>query len=129
MALPGRVMLGNPFASSPGPIALDVPTLVAALGYTFKLERPPLLPHRTWPQRWFRRHRRSWLGERGFCGCGSPSWRRNWEHVVPFFAFPESVRRIIYTTNQIEALNSNCAGQYERADTADRGHGRKSPHR
>lgn len=34
------------------------------------------------------------------------SWRRNWEHVVPFFAFSESVRRIIYTTNQIEALNS-----------------------
>jgi putative transposase len=34
------------------------------------------------------------------------SWRRNWEHVVPFFAFPESVRRIIYTTNAIEALNS-----------------------
>jgi putative transposase len=34
------------------------------------------------------------------------SWRRNWEHVVPFFAFPEAVRRIIYTTNAIEALNS-----------------------
>jgi len=34
------------------------------------------------------------------------SWRRNWNQVVPFFAFPESVRRIIYTTNQIEALNS-----------------------
>ncbi len=33
------------------------------------------------------------------------SWRRNWQHVVPFFAFPESVRRIIYTTNAIEALN------------------------
>jgi putative transposase len=36
----------------------------------------------------------------------SQSWRRNWEHVVPFFAFPEGVRRIIYTTNAIEALNS-----------------------
>ena len=34
------------------------------------------------------------------------SWRRNWQHVVPFFAFPESVRRMIYTTNAIEALNS-----------------------
>ena len=34
------------------------------------------------------------------------SWRRNWQHVVPFFAFHESVRRIIYTTNAIEALNS-----------------------
>lgn len=34
------------------------------------------------------------------------SWRRNWDHVVPFFAFPENVRRIIYTTNAIEALNA-----------------------
>lgn len=34
------------------------------------------------------------------------SWRRAWAEVVPFFAFPEEVRRIVYTTNQIEALNS-----------------------
>ena len=34
------------------------------------------------------------------------SWRRNWSNVVPFFAYPESVRRIIYTTNAIEALNA-----------------------
>lgn len=34
------------------------------------------------------------------------SWRRNWEHVIPFFAFPEAVRKMIYTTNAIEALNS-----------------------
>ena len=34
------------------------------------------------------------------------SWRRVWSEVVPFFAFPEAVRRIIYTTNAIEALNS-----------------------
>jgi putative transposase len=34
------------------------------------------------------------------------SWRRNWNLVIPFFAFPEAVRRIIYTTNAIEALNS-----------------------
>jgi putative transposase len=34
------------------------------------------------------------------------SWRRNWEHVIPFFAFPPEVRRIIYTTNAIESLNS-----------------------
>lgn len=34
------------------------------------------------------------------------SWRRAWSEVVPFFAFPEEVRRIVYTTNQIEALNS-----------------------
>ncbi len=34
------------------------------------------------------------------------AWRRNWEQVIPFFAFPEAVRRIIYTTNAIEALNA-----------------------
>jgi putative transposase len=34
-----------------------------------------------------------------------PLWRRNWEHVIPFFAFPEEIRRIIYTTNAIESLN------------------------
>lgn len=34
------------------------------------------------------------------------SWRRAWNEVVPFFAFPDAVRRIIYTTNAIEALNS-----------------------
>jgi putative transposase len=34
------------------------------------------------------------------------SWRRHWEHVIPFFAFPAAVRRIIYTTNAIEALNA-----------------------
>jgi len=34
------------------------------------------------------------------------SWRRNREHVIPFFAFPEAVRRMIYTTNAIESLNA-----------------------
>ncbi len=34
------------------------------------------------------------------------SWRRAWGEVIPFFAFPDEVRRIIYTTNAIEALNS-----------------------
>ena len=34
------------------------------------------------------------------------SWRRHWTAVIPFFAFPEEVRRIIYTTNAIEALNA-----------------------
>lgn len=34
------------------------------------------------------------------------SWRRNWEQVIPFFAYPADVRRILYTTNAIEALNS-----------------------
>jgi putative transposase len=34
------------------------------------------------------------------------SWRRHWSAVIPFFAFPADVRRIIYTTNIIEALNA-----------------------
>ena len=33
------------------------------------------------------------------------SWRRHWEQVISFFAYPEAVRKIIYTTNAIESLN------------------------
>lgn len=33
-------------------------------------------------------------------------WRRNWAHVIPFFAYPPQVRKMIYTTNAIESLNS-----------------------
>ena len=33
------------------------------------------------------------------------SWRTSWERVCPFFAFPPDIRRAIYTTNAIEALN------------------------
>ncbi len=36
----------------------------------------------------------------------APCWRRVWENVIPFFAFPDAVRKIIYTTNAIEAMNS-----------------------
>jgi putative transposase len=34
------------------------------------------------------------------------SWRRAWVEVIPFYAFPGEVRRILYTTNAIEALNA-----------------------
>jgi putative transposase len=34
------------------------------------------------------------------------SWRRAWPEVIPFYAFPADVRRILYTTNSIEALNA-----------------------
>ena len=34
------------------------------------------------------------------------SWRRAWAEVIPFYAFAGDVRRILYTTNAIEALNS-----------------------
>ena len=32
-------------------------------------------------------------------------WRRNWERVIPFFAFPADIRKVIYTTNAVESLN------------------------
>ena len=35
----------------------------------------------------------------------SRSWRSNWPRVIPFFAHPEEIRRVIYTTNAIESLN------------------------
>ena len=34
------------------------------------------------------------------------SWRRHWTEVIPFYAFPADLRRIVYTTNAIEALNA-----------------------
>ena len=34
------------------------------------------------------------------------SWRRAWSKVIPFFAFPPAVRRVIYTTNSIESVNA-----------------------
>jgi putative transposase len=34
------------------------------------------------------------------------AWRTHWERVRPFFAFPHEVRKLIYTTNAIESLNS-----------------------
>jgi putative transposase len=35
----------------------------------------------------------------------SASWLEHWERIVPFLAFPPDVRRVVYTTNTIEALN------------------------
>jgi putative transposase len=34
------------------------------------------------------------------------SWRRAWTHVIPFFAFPPEVRRVIDTTNALESVNA-----------------------
>ena len=34
------------------------------------------------------------------------AWRRAWDKVIPFFAFPPAVRRVIYTTNAIESVNA-----------------------
>src|SRR5208337_695394 len=30
------------------------------------------------------------------------SWRRHWSEVIPFYAFPDEVRRIIYTTDEMD---------------------------
>jgi putative transposase len=34
------------------------------------------------------------------------SWRRAWTHVIPFFAFPPEVRKVVYTTNALESVNA-----------------------
>lgn len=48
--------------------------------------------------------------ERGTWGQRFPTvvaaWRRAWDRVIPFFAFPPAVRRVIYTTNAIESINA-----------------------
>jgi transposase-like protein len=33
------------------------------------------------------------------------AWREHWEHIVPFLALPDQLRRSVYTTNTIEALH------------------------
>ncbi len=35
----------------------------------------------------------------------SRQWRRHWDHLTPFFAFPQEIRKVIYTTNAIESMN------------------------
>jgi len=35
----------------------------------------------------------------------SQIWRRNWDQVTPFFAYPAEIRKVIYTTNAVESLN------------------------
>jgi len=35
----------------------------------------------------------------------SKQWHQNWENIIPFFAWPEDIRRAIYTTNAIESIN------------------------
>ena len=48
--------------------------------------------------------------ERGSWGQRFPSvvasWRRAWDKVIPFFAFPPAVRKVVYTTNAIESINA-----------------------
>ena len=34
------------------------------------------------------------------------TWRRAWTHIIPFFAFPPEVRRVLYTTNALESVHA-----------------------
>jgi putative transposase len=34
------------------------------------------------------------------------SWRRAWPYVIPFFAFPPEVRKVLYTTNALESVHA-----------------------
>ena len=43
------------------------------------------------------------------------SWRRAWTHVIPFFAFPPEVRRVIYTTNALESVHARAAEDHQDA--------------
>jgi putative transposase len=35
----------------------------------------------------------------------SQVWQRNWQRITPFFAYPNEIRKVIYTTNAVESLN------------------------
>ena len=35
----------------------------------------------------------------------SQSWRRHWARIIPFFAYPTEIRKVIYTTNAVESIN------------------------
>ncbi len=39
------------------------------------------------------------------CAAAVSTWRQNWTHLSTFFLFPEEIRRMIYTTNAVEALH------------------------
>ena len=40
-------------------------------------------------------------------GAAIKLWEDNWERLTPFFSYPEEIRRVIYTTNAVESLNSS----------------------
>jgi transposase-like protein len=52
------------------------------------------------------------------------SWRRAWTYIIPFFAFPPEVRRLIYTTNSLESVHAQLRkilktrGQFPNDDAA-----------
>jgi transposase-like protein len=60
--------------------------------------------------------------ERGPWGARFPTvvaaWRRAWTHVIPFFAFPPEVRRVIYTRTPSRASMPACGRSSRRAATS-----------
>ena len=62
----------------------------------------------------------------------APAWRRNWDRVIPFFAFPEAVRRIVYTTDDIDKYFLSSCGNisgHERPRGKERSSRTKAPPR
>ena len=88
------------------------------------------------------RRRRRARGARGFdekWGAQFPvisqAWLNSWEYVIPFLAFAPEVRRVIYTTNAIEALNRQLRkaiktkGNFPNEDAARKLHLPRDPQR
>ena len=48
------------------------------------------------------------------------AWRRNWEQVIPFLAYPPEVRRMMYTTNAIESRIGRCGTRMAHGEGAVR---------
>ena len=57
------------------------------------------------------------------------SWRRAWDYVTPFFAFPPEIRRVIYTTNAIEGCGDLALCVRERTHTQGDQNARTLPQR
>ena len=34
------------------------------------------------------------------------AWRSAWDRLIPFLSFPPEIRKVVYTTNAIESVNS-----------------------
>jgi len=60
-------------------------------------------PNLTAAEEAFKSFSHNWSGKYGYA---IQSWQKNWVNLTAFFDFPLEIRRIIYTTNVIESLNS-----------------------
>jgi putative transposase len=82
----------------------------------------PRRSDRSTPPRVRKRPRPRWLPSNAARGARSShvvaAWRRAWDKVITFFAFPPAVRRVIYTTNAIESMNGGCARSSRPAATS-----------